>query len=138
MVGLGNQPATSRKAGWDEGAETMSLRVCSVPGCPVLCPGGKCPGCAKDADKARGTRQQRGYGQEHIKRFREGVLARDPICVICYSAPSTVADHYPLDKRELIEAGMDDHDPKHGRGLCAVCHNRHTAATQPGGFLIHE
>ena len=108
-----------------------------MPGCPVLIDtAGRCPAHSKAADKARGTAAQRGYGREHRTRFREGVLAREPICVLCLSASSTVADHYPLDKRELIAAGMDDHDPANGRGLCAPCHNRHTAATQPGGWRI--
>lgn len=115
----------------------MSLRVCSQPDCPVLIDtAGRCPAHTKAADKARGTAAQRGYGREHRRRFREGVLARDPICVICYSAPSTVADHYPLDKRELIERGMDDNDPANGRGLCKSDHDKHTAQTQPGGFRI--
>jgi len=64
------------------------------------------------------------------------VLARDPICVACYSARSTVADHYPLDKRELIARDMDDNDPQYGRGLCKRCHDQHTAEAQPGGWAI--
>lgn len=40
--------------------------------------------------------------EKHRTRFREGVLARDPVRVIRYAAPSTVADHYPKDKRGLI------------------------------------
>lgn len=114
----------------------MTLRVCSLPGCPTLCAGGRCPAHAKAADLARGTAAQRGYGREHRLRFREGVLARDPICVVCLSSRTTVADHYPLDKRQLLERGMDDHDPVNGRGLCKTCHNKHTAATQPGGWAI--
>jgi 5-methylcytosine-specific restriction protein A len=49
-------------------------------------------------------------------------------------APSTVADHYPRDKRELQALGLDDNDPRYGRGLCKTCHDKHTAQAQPGGW----
>jgi 5-methylcytosine-specific restriction protein A len=45
-----------------------------------------------------------------------------------------VADHWPRDRRELERLGLDPDDPQHGRGLCASCHGKHTAKTQPGGF----
>lgn len=66
--------------------------------------------------------------------FREGVLARDPICKVCRRAPSTVADHFPLSRRELVAAGLDADDPERGRGLCKPCHDRETARLQPGGW----
>lgn len=114
----------------------MAGRVCNVHGCPTISDKPRCPAHAKAADQARGTATQRGYGVEHRKRFREGVLAKHPICQVCKRTPSTVADHYPLSKRELIEQGMDSNDPAHGRGLCVPCHSRETAEHQPGGFRI--
>ena len=112
----------------------MARRVCNVAGCPTITDKGRCPAHAKVADQARGTAAQRGYGVEHRKRFREGVLAKHPICQRCHRAPSTVADHHPLSKRELDDAGMDSNDPAHGRGLCVPCHSRETAKHQPGGW----
>lgn len=118
-------------------------RVCPVPGCPQLTQGGRCTEHTREADQARGSRQQRGYGTAHQHRFRPGVLRRDPLCVCTDQShghgprcltPSTVADHWPLDKRELIARGMDDNDPTNGRGLCASCHNRWTSQAQPGGW----
>lgn len=85
------------------------------------------------ADRARGTAEQRGYGRAH-RRFRKAVLAKDPICVRCGKAPSTVADHYPLSMRELVARGMNPYDPDCGRGLCASCHGSETATHQPGGW----
>ena len=42
------------------------MRVCSEPGCPTLIPdAGRCPTHARAIDRARGTRQARGYGPEH-------------------------------------------------------------------------
>lgn len=86
------------------------------------------------SDLARGSSTRRGYGRAHRTRFRPGVLARDPVCVICNLRVSTVADHYPLSRRELVDAGMDPDDPVHGRGLCAPCDRRQTAQRQPGGW----
>lgn len=125
-----------------------ALKTCARPGCPNLVPSGRCDTCAKQGDRERGTAWQRGYRTAHTKGFRPGVLLRDPICTCdqanthghgarCYRA-STVADHWPLSKRELQERGMDSDDPKHGRGLCAACHNSETAHNQPGGFLLRD
>lgn len=47
----------------------MAKAVCSKPGCPALVDkGGRtnlCQAHDREADRARGTRQQRGYGAEH-------------------------------------------------------------------------
>lgn len=120
-----------------------ALKVCPVPGCPELVASGRCPGHTQQADRARGTRHQRGYGRQHEQRFRPGVLRRDPLCVCddqahghgpqCL-AQSSVADHWPLSKRELKAQGLDEHDPARGRGLCKACHDKHTARAQPGGW----
>lgn len=113
-----------------------ALSVCSRPGCPNLCRTSRCDTCRGDAERQRGTPAGRGYGHEHRARFRPAVLARDPWCRICGSAPATVADHHPLSRRELVAAGLDPDDPQHGRGLCASCHGRETAANpdQRGGW----
>ena len=47
---------------------------------------------------------------------------------------ATVADHYPVERVDLIAQGLDPNDPQRGRGLCSSCHNRHSAATSPGGW----
>jgi 5-methylcytosine-specific restriction protein A len=51
-------------------------------------------------------------------------------------AISTVADHWPLSRRELEDQGLDPNDPQHGRGLCKHCHDMETARNQPGGWLL--
>lgn len=120
-----------------------ALKTCSIPGCPQLCTKGRCDEHRADAERARGTRQQRGYGVGHNRRFRPGVLRRDPLCVCTDTshghgpqclAPSTDADHHPRSKRELIRLGLDSTDPQYGRGLCGQCHKQHTAWAQPGGW----
>lgn len=111
-------------------------KVCNAKGCPILVDQGVrlCLSCSLHAEQRRGTSTARGYDRRHRRRFREGVLARDPICVMCLRRPSTEADHYPRSKRELIADGLDSNDPRYGRGLCKPCHSRETATHQPGGF----
>lgn len=112
----------------------MAKKVCNVHGCPTLTDGApRCDTHTRAADRARGTAAQRGYNAAH-RRFRDAVLARDPWCRLCRTAPSTVADHYPLDRRELQARGLDPNDPTHGRGLCHRCHSSETARLQPGGW----
>ncbi|MFC4034555.1 holin [Streptomyces polygonati] len=127
----------ARRTGW---------RVCSVPGCPEFTQTGRCDEHRREAEQRRGTARQRGYGQQHEQRFRPGVLRRDPVCTCpgCASClrtgsgrcnrESLHADHWPLSRRELVAAGDDPDDPKHGRGLCGPCHSSHTASEQPGGW----
>lgn len=101
---------------------------------------GKCLTCRGEVrragDRARGSAAARGYGAEHRERFRVEVLRRDPVCVLCRRRLSTVADHWPLSRRELVMAGLDPNDWRHGRGLCASCHGVETAANpkQRGGW----
>lgn len=115
-------------------ARHRAKTVCSKPGCPKLTETGRCTEHRAEADAARGTARQRGYGRGHEQRFRPGVLARDPVCVLCHLAPSVHADHHPLSRRQLVTAGLDPDDPQYGRGLCGPCHSRHTATEQPGGW----
>ena len=126
-------------------AMPRALKVCSTPRCPTLTALGRCDECKTKAEQQRGTARQRGYGYRHETRFRPGVLTKDPLCVCVDAghghggqqclAPSTVADHYPHERVELIEMGLDPDDPVHGRGLCSSCHNKKTSATRPGGWL---
>jgi 5-methylcytosine-specific restriction enzyme A len=121
----------------------MGMRVCSSPGCPVIHAGqGRCPDCRAKADK---TRRPDGnpYSTAGHLAFREAVLARNPRCVCpgdcerhkgwC-GAVATVADHYPIERRDLVSAGLDPNDPSAGRGVCKGCHDAKTARTAPGGW----
>jgi len=121
-----------------KGRPVARMKPCSR--CPEIVPvsQGMCDDCQAQADRKRGTSTERGYGRSHRRRFREGVLARDPICKVCRKAHSTIADHYPLSRRELVAAGMDPDDPQYGRGLCKPCHDKHTAQAQPGGWRIAQ
>lgn len=120
-----------------------ALKVCPCIGCaahPGSCPelvqAGRCTRCGSAADHARGTATQRGYNSSGHQAFRRAVLRRDPTCVACGTVRSTVADHYPLSRRDLVAAGLDPDDPSRGRGLCTPCHGTATAKHQPGGWNI--
>lgn len=115
-------------------------------GCPNTVPHGvsRCPTCTTQADRARGTRHERGYDYKHETLFRPAVLKNDPLCVCTTEGhghtgqcriPSTVADHYPRSRRELVALGLNPYDPQYGRGLCGTrCHSPETARRQPGGW----
>jgi 5-methylcytosine-specific restriction protein A len=110
-----------------------ALRVCPTPGCPTLTDAGRCADCAREADRARGSFRERGYGSGW-DRSRLAVLERDVVCVLC-PAPAVVADHYPEGRRELVARGISDPDALYRmRGLCRPCHSRETARHQPGGW----
>lgn len=112
------------------------MRVCSVTGCPELYDGNRsrCPEHRAAADRERGSASERGYTSAGHQAFREAVLQRDPICVLCRVRWSTVADHFPDSRRDLEAVGLDPNDPARGRGLCTPCHSIETARHQPGGW----
>lgn len=94
----------------------------------------RCPRHRTEAERERGSAHDRGYNTAGHQRFRDAVLERDPICVLCDLALATVADHYPRSRKELIALNLDPNDPQYGRGLCLPCHSRETAVHQPGGW----
>lgn len=126
-----------------------AMKVCSCLGCAAhrgtcveIVSSGRCARCGKVAELARGTASQRGYDQVHQSVFRRGVLQQHPLCQCADAhskhcagqAPSTVADHWPRSRRELVRLKLNPNDPRYGRGLCAPCHNWHTSQAQPGGW----
>ena len=109
------------------------MRVCNVPGCPQLTDTPRCADHTRAADNARPDRGV--YSRAPHRRFRRRVLTRDPLCVLC-GAVATVADHWPVSRRDLVAQGLDPNDPACGRGLCHRCHSKETAANpeQRGGW----
>lgn len=111
---------------------------CTTPGCTGRSDqGGRCDACRArrriGVDQARGTAADRGYGRRWRAR-RPDYLARHPRCALCGRA-STVPDHYPRSRRELVAAGVLDPDAdEYLRPLCDPCHRAETARHQPGGW----
>lgn len=106
---------------------------CAQPRCPALCLTRYCPEHQRETtrayDRGRGSAASRGYGARH-RRWRELVLARDPVCVDPFGdhaaagevVASTDADH----KVRIIDGGKR-FDLENGQGLCATCHGKKTA-----------
>lgn len=60
------------------------VRVCLEPGCPArgAWTRGRCPTHAREYDRGRGTRQERGYGAKHDRersRIQARIDAGDPV-----------------------------------------------------------
>lgn len=123
---------------------------CTYPPCAVLVyGGGRCPEHKvffklSSAASRRETQGNVYTGRGHRRRFRPGVLRKDPYCrcdidhaphgAAPCPQPSTQADHWPIERRALVARGMDPDDPQYGRGLCLPCHSAATARLQPGGW----
>lgn len=112
----------------------MSKRVCSRPGCPTLVDagarGGRCPRCEREHDRARGTRQQRGYDTAYDRALRdwERRLAEGErvLCWRCLEdGVTTVIDGSNRDSWDL---GHDDQDRSVIRGPECRGPNRATSA----------
>ena len=76
------------------------MRVCPVPGCPTLTTGGRCSIHASEQDKARGSRQQRGYDAEHdrLRRVWAKRIASAPVtCARGCGTTLTTGDDWHLD-----------------------------------------
>lgn len=136
------QPATTAEAttasaptttGQEELSMVRAMRICPTAGCPEITAGGRCPACLTRAERRRGTASQRGYDGRWRTR-RAAYLRANPICELD-GAIASVADHYPLSRRELLARRVSDPDADHRlRPLCASCHNKETAINQPGGW----
>ena len=104
----------------------MSKRVCAEPGCPALIePGarGRCVQPRRARDKARGTRQQRGYDAEYDAQRKADMtrLARGEV-LTCWRCDDVILPHdYSLghcdDDRSVI------HGPEHLR-KCNLANTR--------------
>lgn len=68
-------------------------RVCTEVGCPVLTAGGRCDAHRRQADRARGTRQQRGYDRTH-DRTRATHLRRATPTTPCARCSHPLGEHY--------------------------------------------
>ena len=96
----------------------MARRPCIEPGCPTIgdWPRGRCPTHDRARDRARGTRQQRGYDSAHDRRRAacQALMDRGEIfhCWRCGDLIDPLVWHL----------GHDDHDRSRYRGPeCVPC-----------------
>lgn len=109
-----------------------SARLCS--GCRQIIRG-RCPTCTKqqrqEADQARGSSTERGYGSHWRRVIRPAFLRANPICVLCGSL-AHVPDHWPETRASLVARGVEDPDAPHRlRALCKECHDLHGLSYRP-------
>jgi 5-methylcytosine-specific restriction protein A len=93
---------------------------------------GRRPVC--DECKASQPANERPYDSADWKR-RSARFLRGKLCALCsrhgLSIPATVADHYPLTRKELLAQGIETPDEeKYLRPLCASCHSRYGRKTR--------
>jgi 5-methylcytosine-specific restriction protein A len=90
---------------------TLTAHACTFPGCARTDP-------HRHRDE-RTSAAKRGYGTRH-RKWREMILNRDPICVLCNRRVAIVADHIiPLSRGG--ESSLEN-----GQGLCKTCHDEKT------------
>ena len=104
------------------------MKVCIVAGCPSLTKTTRCTTHARAKDRARGTRQARGYDADH-DRLRASYQARMDAGEVfqCWRCGGTI-------DRLRWHLGHDDHDRSKYRGPeCVPCNT----ATSGRGISPH-
>lgn len=97
------------------------MKVCAEPGCPAIQREGRCLKHRRQRERARGTRQERGYGYDHQQeRARVAPLVATGN-VKCWRCGEFIAADEPFD------LGHDDQDRAKYRGPEHVACNRATA-----------
>ena len=105
----------------------MAKRVCAEPGCPVLTTTTRCTTHTRTQDKARGTRQARGYDAAHDKlraSWQRRIDAGEH--VTCWRP-----DCHAILTGRTWHLGHDDHDRAITRGPeCTPCNLRHAGMSK--------
>lgn len=91
------------------------MKVCVEAGCPTLTKRTRCAEHERAKDRARGSREQRGYGTEHRKLRAEWQQRMDGgEAVICWRCAEQGKPH-PVDPTRW-DLGHDDEDRSRYRG----------------------
>ena len=97
------------------------MRVCAEPLCPTLTEGTRCPTHTREKDRARGTRQERGYDAAHDRLRAEWAPLVATGHVKCARCREAIAAHAAWD------LGHDDHDRNRYAGPEHASCNRATS-----------
>lgn len=87
-----------------------AMKICAKPGCPAIADGSYCTEHKRAADKARGSREARGYGHAH-REFRKAFIPEHQEgTLICWRCRELIRPDEPFD------LGHDDNDRNLYRG----------------------
>lgn len=75
------------------------------------------------------------YRTQRWQATRNTVLRRDVLCVECGHRAATVADHHPMEAREIVErlGEAEFFNPDRCRGCCKQCHDMKTGKDHYAG-----
>lgn len=85
-------------------------RVCAKPGCPVITEGSKCSAHRREAERARGSREQRGYDHAHRSLRKAFIPEHQAGTLICWRCREIIRPD------EAFDLGHDDEDRTIYRG----------------------
>ena len=85
----------------------MGFRVCAEPGCPAIVEQRYCTTHTRDRDKARGSRQARGYDADHDQLRAHWQRRLDAGALIACTSPTCLTPGVPIDRRDW-HLGHDD------------------------------
>ena len=113
----------------------MSMRLCVVAGCPTLFKGSdtRCPEHRQQRERARGTRQERGYDAGHDRLRAEWEPRVATGTVVCWRCGRLIKPGTPWD------LGHDDVDrtryrgPEHAHECNRAAAGRAAHHQSPGG-----
>lgn len=103
-------------------------KICAKPGCPEIVDARLCLQHRREADNARGTREQRGYGNAHRSLRKAFIPEHQAGTLICWRCREVILPTEPFD------LGHDDNDRTMYRG--AEHSNRCNRAA--GGRKSHQ
>jgi hypothetical protein len=111
----------------------MAKRVCIEAGCPVLSDTTRCPTHTRERDRARGTRQQRGYDAVYDAARKADVqLLANGHVLLCWRCGGVVPPHdYSLGHCD------DDRRTIHGAEHLTKCNLANTRGGCPHPMHAH-
>ena len=85
-------------------------RICAKPGCPKVANGSYCTEHNREKERARGSREERGYGHAHRELRKAFIPEHQAGTLICWRCREIIPPNEPFD------LGHDDEDRTIYRG----------------------
>lgn len=104
---------------------TRAKRICATPGCPAITDSSYCTAHQRARDRARGSREQRGYGHAHRELRKAFIPEHQAGTLICWRCRELILPNEPF------HLGHDDQDRTIYRGAEHVrCNTATNGRTQ--------